>query len=234
MSKKTPSQLSKEQSSTKQPPTDQPSTEQQSDEQPAPTNLQTSNEVAKNNLLTSKYTLIGVKVAVVAGILALISTIIDQSWQLDAVAPRPLEGIWKYSVKYDKFHYEDYTIDDSIEKRMVGRAAFVWDHRPGVTKYNVLIVGSVEFTQKTEPSILTTASECSLIATEGGDLLNAYRLEGEYIARTSNDQNYKSPSERKFGYDGLRVIKNPSGYIYKIQYDFSTKKSKGTITFERK
>lgn len=157
----------------------------------------------------------------------------EQSRTLKAAVSMPLEGIWDYKVTYDKFHNEDYTKDDSSNrKEMNGRAAFVWNHQAGSGQYDVLIVGSVS--EVGDPNeILTTASESIMFALEEGEPVKNMELRGKYIARTSSVDKFKNPSNLTFTYNPVEFKEDHFGRIYRISYDIETRKSKGKATFTR-
>jgi hypothetical protein len=155
--------------------------------------------------------------------------------------PKPLEGIWNYTVDYEIYHNEDYKKEPEKKKRMEGMAAFVWSTGAKTNGYDVLISAKVYLvTDTTKKPIVVVSSRNRLVTPESGGPAKNLSMSGQYLARLSADSAYANVADTNYFYDNLKAQLSADGtHIDKITFDFRVPEgsrqpsSKGTVMFSR-
>ena len=151
---------------------------------------------------------------------------INNSNDLRELLTKPLEGVWKYSVKWDKYN------NTKDEYMSYGTAIFIWDYSKH--SYSVHIAYSIQKIDTEESSIVTAFLLGTLEANNKG-YATGKEILFDYKGRTRNctEEGVNlglSPHPIKMYNIDCTMNKND---VYQINAKYKSKKSEGTVTFTR-
>ena len=138
---------------------------------------------------------------------------------------KPLEGTWKYTLDYSRFHGSDGAW------QATGKAVFLW--APGSTSYDVFIGASVSEENRVGQPIVTFFLEGRLAADAQGWPPRNASIDCSYVARSGRD-GFDEPSKPNLNYTKVVVKKSPAGrFAIETTAMFSTGKTEGVVTWRR-
>jgi len=114
-----------------------------------------------------------------------LATTITDTDQLRDALRKPLEGVWDYSMRYDRFHEADVVFE------AFGKAIFIW--RPSLSKYQIFIGASLIEESSNNGQIVTWLLETDLNANQAGWPEEPFTLVCDYRGRTSSNPDWQSP-----------------------------------------
>lgn len=121
--------------------------------------------------------------------LGLIQVSIQDTEDIRRALAKPLEGVWDYTIKYDKFRGKQGDWEAN------GTAILMW--LPAEERYDVYIGSSLTKTGESYgDQIITWFLKGSLKAHKSGEPKNPFEIKFIYEHRTSSDPKYKTPGSR--------------------------------------
>lgn len=147
---------------------------------------------------------------------------------------KPLEGVWKYSMKYEKLWGEEGSWE------AYGKAVFIW--QPEEKSYLVMIGASLvaadgganDAAQRGQ--FVTWLFEADLpTQSDTGWPNEPFDLECEYKGRTATDGALKTPGEAYARFTGLSVVRKNERLAFRMEgeYTASGDMSRGNLTLTR-
>ena len=157
--------------------------------------------------------------------LSMMEVVIRDTQDLRDSLCKPLEGIWSYSLEYERFHEKE-------EKnwRAAGKAVFIW--RSATSTYDVYIGAKV--TEEYKPDVLVAFFlEGTLATGRSGWPEHQPTIDAKYLARKGAEE-YKDPSRDQLQYTKLDYKRDiDRKHANELTGCFETTKTKGTVRFRR-
>lgn len=148
--------------------------------------------------------------------------------ELKTALMMPLEGVWDFRAEYEKYFGES-----ELPRHGSGKAIFLWYGERANIGYTVYIGAGVHERGETE-AIVTGVSELFIGTDELGIPQKGSSITGGYIARTSSNPKFKTPSDTQLKYRDGEFTESPAHNIIEMRFKIKTQlQTDGTIIFRR-
>lgn len=156
-----------------------------------------------------------------------LSAVITDTDQLRDALRKPLEGVWDYSMRYDRFHEADGNFE------AFGKAVFIW--RPSLSKYQIFIGASLIDENADTGQIVTWLLETDLAANRNGWPEEPFTLVCDYRGRTASNPDWQSPQQAVARFTNITITKtNPdAGDATELKGEFHAPLTDGLLTLQR-